>query len=359
MLLQCCEPSMTSSLRKILENNPIETSAPCRIDSGGTWDIKTMALPLQKIEPVTINIALNLRTWVTLSPFKKNWIRVSSEGFSRTEEYLQKNMPFNSPFGLFFSAISHFDIQGIHIHIRSDSPVRSALGGSSTALVALIKALSRLSVMLGRKKLSRREILHLGYHIEDGVSSGKCGIQDQGAAVYGGVNLWVWRYGDRNSPFKRVPLINTRDLKEMSKHILAAYSGKSHVSSRINRSWINDFLSAKTRPGWVKANHIVSMLAEAIKEQDWKKAARLLRDEMTVRKEITPDALIPITEKLIDQAEGTGCGARFAGAGGGGSVWALGTIDRIRHLKKIWEATLAPIKDARVLDCTIDPMGVR
>ena len=45
-----------------------------------------------------------------------------------------------------------------------------------------------------------------------------------------------------------------------------------------------------------------------------------LKEEMSIRREITPDALIPITGKLIDQAEKTGCGARFAGAGAGGSL---------------------------------------
>jgi hypothetical protein len=54
--------------------------------------------------------------------------------------------------------------------------------------VAFIKALSRLRERLGDKDLSPREILHLGYHLEDAVGAGKCGIQDQAAAV-SGVNL--------------------------------------------------------------------------------------------------------------------------------------------------------------------------
>ena len=62
------------SVKKILQPQAIEASAPCRIDSGGTWDIKALALPLQRIEPVTLNMALNLRTWVSLSPFKNGWV---------------------------------------------------------------------------------------------------------------------------------------------------------------------------------------------------------------------------------------------------------------------------------------------
>jgi D-glycero-alpha-D-manno-heptose-7-phosphate kinase len=184
-------------------------------------------------------------------------------------------------------------------------------------------------------------------------------MQDQAAAAYGGMNRWIWRYGQGNLPFQREPLLDTEDWKTFSRCILVAYSGKSHVSLRTNRAWVNDFLTGKTRPGWVKANEIVNLLAEAIKKKDWNEAANLIKAEMAIRKEMTPDALIPLTEKLIDQAESTGCGARFAGAGAGGSVWALGRIEKIRKLKKIWKLTLGPVKHGRILDCAVDPTGVK
>jgi D-glycero-alpha-D-manno-heptose-7-phosphate kinase len=346
------------SAKKILRYREIEASAPCRIDSGGTWDIKALALPFQRIEPVTLNMALNLRTRVSLSPFKNGWVKVSSKGFPRGQAYTLDRVPFDSPYGLFFAAISHFAFHGLHVHIRSESPVKSALGGSSTALIALLKALSKLSVAAGGKKHSRREILHLGYHLEDGVSGGNCGIQDQAAAVYGGVNRWTWRYGERGLPFKREPLLDMNGNRELSKRLLVAFSGKSHASLRINRAWINDFLSGVTRSGWVKVNEVVNSLARAIKAKEWDTATHLLKTEMAIRRNITPDALVPVTEELVDQAESAGCGARFAGAGGGGTVWALGEIGRIRDLRKIWEGILAPIKGGRILECEIDPVGM-
>ena len=350
---------MTISVREILAHHPIEASAPCRIDSGGTWDIKALALPMQYVDPVTINMALNLRTTVTLTPLEDGWIGVSSEGFSKTRKYPRENLPFNAPFGLFFAAVSYFGFHGLTVSIRSDSPLKSALGGSSTALIALLKALSKLSVQLGGKGLSGRQILHLGYHLEDAVNGGNCGIQDQAAAVFGGVNQWLWRYGNWKSPFVRERLLDRRGREDLSSRILVAYSGKSHVSIRVNRSYINDFLSGETREGWLKANDIVKRLAKTISRRDWTRAASLLRDEMTIRREITPEALIPITETLIDQAEDVGCGARFTGAGAGGAVWALGEIDRITQLRVIWTDTLAPIGGAGILDCAIDAVGVR
>ena len=346
------------SLKRLLTQQNVRSSAPCRIDSGGTWDIKALALPFQGVEPTTINIALTLRTSVVLSPYRDGWIKISSRGFPRGEIFSKNQIPFNSSFGLFLAAISYFGFHGLDVQINSQSPVKSALGGSSTAMVALIKVLDKVSVRLGGKKLSKEKILHLAYHLEDGVSGGMCGLQDQAAAVYGGVHQWKWRYGNRTSPFEKIPLLDRTGQKKLSKRILVAYSGKSHISSRTNHNWIKGFLSSRTRSGWIKVNKIVHNLAQSIKENDWNQAAGQLQEEMALRKKLTPEALIPITEKLVEQARNAGCGARFAGAGAGGSLWALGEIENIQLLRTIWTKTMTQVKGARVLDCEVDPLGV-
>ncbi len=347
------------SASRVLQRCPIDASSPCRIDSGGTWDIKVFALPYEDIRPVTINMALNLRTRVSLTPFREGWVAISSEGFAIQEEYPIDRLPFEKTYGIFWAAMAHFGLHGLKVHIKSDSPVRSSLGGSSTALIALLKALSKLAATQNKRTLSRPDILHLGYHLEDGVSGGHCGIQDQAAAVYGGVNQWTWCYGNRRKPFQREPLLNRKGQKSLSRHLLVAFSGRTHASGRINRSWVQRFLSGETRSGWLEVNRIVHRLGNAIRSEDWSRAAGLVREEMAVRREITPEALIPITRRLVDQAEKHGCGARFAGAGAGGSLWAVGATDKITRLKADWEKTLASARGAGVLDCEIDPRGVR
>jgi D-glycero-alpha-D-manno-heptose-7-phosphate kinase len=351
--------SMFSSARRILKNRRVEASAPCRVDSGGTWDIRSMALPMEAIEPVTLNIALSLRTRAELLPFEDGKVKVSSEGFSDTSAHDFKTLPFDSSFGLYYAALSYFGFHGLEVRMASDSPPKAALGGSSTALVALIKALSKLAVLAGRAPLLPKDILHLAYHLEDSTSAGKCGIQDQAAAVFGGVNLWRWQFGKRHSPYERTPLLDHKGQRELSERLLVAFSGKSHVSARINQGWLEGFLSGKTRAGWMEANRITRRLAQALVDRRWDQAARLLREEMAVRRAITPDALIPVTHQLIQQAEEEGCGARFAGAGAGGSVWALGEKKRIQKLKNVWGRTLAPIRGAGILDCAVDSRGVR
>ena len=347
------------SVRELLTRKPITVSAPCRVDAGGTWDIKSLALPLERKTPVTVNIALTLRTTVTLCPWEDGQVRISSKGFSHAETAHRDRLPFDSPFGLFFAAVSYFGFHGLQIKIDSRSPVKSALGGSSTALVALLGALVELSKIRAEKRLSKKEILHLAYHLEDGISGGNCGIQDQAAAVYGGVHLWKWHFGRAHEPLTRIPLMDEAGQQALSKHILVAYSGKSHVAAHTNRKWVNDFLSGKTRSGWIKANASIRSFAEAIRLKDWTQAAFFLREEMALRKEMTPEALDHVTEKMVAAAENAGCGGRFAGAGAGGSVWALGKEESIHVLKRKWQEMLAPIKDAQILDTGVDATGVR
>jgi D-glycero-alpha-D-manno-heptose-7-phosphate kinase len=317
-----------------------------------------MALPMQAIDPVTLNIAVSLRTRVELVPFEEGMVKVSSEGFPDAGARDFKTLPFDSTFGLFHAAVSYFGFHGLEVRIASDSPSKAALGGSSTALVALLKALSKLAVLAGKTPLPQKDLLHLAYYLEDSTSSGKCGIQDQGAAVFGGVNLWRWRFGNRNAPYERRPLLDRKGQRDLSERLLVAFSGKSHVSARINQGWLEGFLSGKTRAGWIEANRIVHRLAQALGDRKWDRAAGLLREEMAVRRDITPDALIPVTHDLIQRAEEAGCGARFAGAGAGGSVWALGDKKKIRELKTVWRSTLAPTRGAGLLGCAVDPRGV-
>jgi D-glycero-alpha-D-manno-heptose-7-phosphate kinase len=346
------------SLAKFLSHTPLKASAPCRIDSGGTWDIKAMALPFSGMAPTTVNMALDMRTEVFLEPREEGGIGISSDGFEEQTSAGPEN-PLDSPFGLFYAAVSYFGFDGIRVYIRSGSPVKSALGGSSTALVALLKALGRASSATGGSKLSKGEILHLGYHLEDALAGGHCGLQDQAAAVYGGVHQWVWQFGNRKSPFVRHPLLDRKGAANLSERILVAFSGQCHVSATTNRKWIGDFLSGRTRSGWIEANRVVHLFAQALREQDWSRAARFLREEMALRREITPEALIPVTGRLIQQAEDAGCGARFAGAGAGGSLWAIGESGPIQHLKKTWKETLEGVPGGEVLDCAIDPSGVK
>jgi len=347
------------SAEESLAENSVSASAPCRVDSGGTWDIRAFALTCQDEFPVTVNIALDLRTYVRLLPYAAESIKISSTGFHQAESAHIHAIPFDSRFGLFFAAASHFGFHGLEIKIESRSPVQAAMGGSSTALVALLRALSQLEKRFTGVERSRSEILRLAFVLEDALSGGFCGMQDHAAAVYGGVNRWFWSYGEGRL-FQRDRLLEKESAGLLNERLVVAHSGKRHVSSRTNRKWVEGFLSGRTRQGWVEVNRIVNNFAACLRQKNWKEAVAFLRKETDLRRSLTPEAFIPLTESMVAGAEAEGGAARFTGAGAGGAVWALAP-DRETALKirNAWENRLADQSEAAVLECRMDHSGVR
>ncbi len=350
---------MPDELREFLEKHSVEASAPCRIDMGGTLDINTFHFPLRGLRPCTVNIALELRTRVRLTPYEKGRVNVVSKGFESRAHPLDQ-APFDQPMGLIFAIASYFRADGVRIDIDSASPPRSALGGSSSAVVALVYAFSLAHERMGGpRRLTGKETALLAQALEASVAGVPCGLQDQLAAVYGGVNAWLWPGDIRSAPFKRKTLVRKKDLKAFARHILAAYCGVPHESRDVNGKWVRQFTSGRRREVWAEIVHCTNAFARAVSNRDYKAAGELMNRETALRREMTPEVLDGTGEKLTDAAAKTGCGARFTGAGGGGCVWALGPSDAIALLKPRWADILSEREDARLLDATIDSQGLK
>lgn len=349
---------MNISAKKVLEKSPIEASAPCRVDMGGTLDISTFYYTLQHLAPSTVNVALNLRTRVSLHSFRRGYVRISSRGF-RTATYVSDRVPFSHPLGLMFAIGSFFQADGIHIDIASGSPPRSALGGSSAAAVALVAAFSELqSRRRIQPALNRKNIAVIAQAVEESVAGVPCGFQDQLAAVYGGVNAWQWQAVAGKYPFRRRVLVTKRRHKHLLKSVLVAYCGIPHESKDINGRWVQQFLSGKRRLQWAEITDLTRHFAIALSRGDYLTAADLMNRETAIRRRLTPDVLDPIGVRLVKAARRHNCGARFTGAGGGGCLWAIGESGAIDQLRGAWQQILASRTQARLLDCDIDSKGL-
>ncbi len=366
------------NIRQILEKQEIKASVPCRVDLGGTLDISTFFLPLNYFNPATFNIALDMRTTVTLSPWKDGYIKISSKGFLDAEFEAGKE-PFDHPMGLMFAVVSFFNGNGVHVQIESSSPPRSALGGSSAAAVAMIAALkSAFKKMESETGLNEEgekyvnlidpsQIALLAHYIESSVAGVPCGLQDQLAAAYGGVNCWYWKMGDSGISFTRENLIISNsscmdsvreDNNGINSNILVAYCGIPHVSSDINSRWVKSFLAGKNRDKWQDIIKITHYFSNAVKNRDFRLAASLMNQETELRLDMTPDVLDKTGKNLFECAKKQDCGARFTGAGGGGCLWAIGDKNNIEILKDNWKDIVDKEIDADILDTVVDFKGI-
>jgi D-glycero-alpha-D-manno-heptose-7-phosphate kinase len=348
---------MPENHRKILESSPIEASAPCRIDMGGTLDIKTFHLPLRRLDPCTVNAAISLRTRVRLLPGAAGQVRVSSSGFESVS-FPEDEAPYNHPLGLMFAIAAYFGVSGIHIDIDSASPPRSALGGSSAASVALVAALSRLLEKAGQKAMTRKQMVLLAHAIEESVAAVPCGFQDQLAAAFGGVNAWHWGNALNAGGFKRKVLVPKSLHDDFSRHILVAYCGIPHESRQINRIWVDQFIAGATRKEWVSIAEHTHGFSRALIRRNYPEAAESMNLETAIRRQMTPDVLDDMGVELVEAAVKLGCGGRFTGAGAGGCIWAIGETGAIDPLRNTWQIILAQKPEARLLNVKVDPDGL-
>ena len=348
---------MIESAFKVLKKVPVETSAPCRIDMGGTLDISTFYYPLRHLKPCTVNMAVDLRTYVHLSSYQKGSVRVSSKGF-KTAEFPSDKAPYNHPLGLMFAIAAYFRADGVHIDIDSSSPPRSALGGSSAAGVALVAAFSKILEQTGGQPLSKQNIVMLAHTLEASVAGVPCGLQDQLAAVYGGVNVWYWTGSHQGAVFKKKTIIPKRFLKSFEQQLLLAYCGIPHESKDVNSKWVRQFLAGNYRRLWAEIIVCTQRFADALARRNIKDACSAVNRETAIRREMTPEVLDEIGAALVESAQKHNCGARFTGAGGGGCLWALGQVEDIDKLKHTWEVILSTRKGAHLLDAKIDSVGL-
>ena len=245
---------MSDLLRERLEHGHVSASAPCRIDMGGTLDLSTFFLPLHHLKPCTFNIALALRTNVTLTPFDKGRIQIVSRGFQPFET-ASDAAPFNHPLGLMLAVAAFFQADGVSIHIDSASPPRSALGGSSVAAVALIRAFAKALHPSNHPLFEPAPVAKLAHAIEQSVAGVPCGMQDQLAAAYGGVNAWMWTAASDATPFSRQTPVPDNEYQQLSRQLMVAYCGEPHESKDINGTWVRDFVAGRYRGHWQRIVH--------------------------------------------------------------------------------------------------------
>jgi len=349
---------MAISASDILASAPVHASAPCRVDLGGTLDIAPFFYPLAHLSPLTVNIALNLRTTVSLEPYRQGFVKVSSKGFE-SAEFPMEELPLDHALGLMFAVAAYFHVGGIHIRIASQSPPESALGGSSVAAVALIGAYQALFARMGEPTVSWARIALLARDIEAITAGVPCGLQDQLAALYGGVHAWHWKGAVDGSGFEKEMLIPGNQHSALDKSVLLAYCGIPHASKNINGRWVAQFLSGRFWKEWKDIAQCSRAFARALQSLDRAEAVYWMNREADIRIGLTPDVLDETGEQLVLAARGRGCGARFCGAGGGGCIWAIGEPGAVSVLKEEWQAILDKTADGRLLETAIDEAGLR
>ncbi len=335
-------------------NSFIEVSAPCRVDMAGTVDLDDFSGLLGEKTVATFNIAIDIRTIVKIAPYKKDKIKITSKGFEPLEFYAGDSRS-KASLGLIAAISYYFNAKGIHIDVESLSPPQSGLGGSSAAGVATVYGLSKL---YSEKPFSPEDTAITARKIEGEVLGIPCGFQDYLASTYGGVNLWLWPRKKIKKPFIRKKILEKSDFDKLSKSILIAYTGRTHESKDINPRFVKEYKEKKFVNEWKKIAELAFEFSEAIAAGNFKAAADILNTESEIRGRLADGIFNKGGKELIEAAAQDNCGAKFAGAGAGGCIWAIGEEKNIHRLKKKWKNILATFQDACILKSDVAKSGM-
>jgi D-glycero-alpha-D-manno-heptose-7-phosphate kinase len=328
----------------------IKVSAPHRLDIGGTWDLKPFVLLHSDYEPSTVTIAISLYIHVNAKYYKPNYIRISDNQDS--VEYHYKNSVFTKKFSLISAVLSYFNIMNIDITYNYDCPSYSGLGGSSILVLSTIAAVSRLY----NKVISPCEMIALTSRIEDGLRYSFAGMQDQCAAMYGGVNHWYWA---DNSRYRRdnIVTIDGLNYSELDDRLVVAYTGQPHSSDDVNSIQVSSMMDGSRRKEWIRINDITKHFSDAISKQRWTHAIDLINEETRLRSIIAPTRITPLAKCL--QEDAVDAGFAPAGSGNGGFIWCLcKNKEHAALIKKRWSSRLLPIANADVYDIEIARDGL-
>lgn len=339
--------------RDLLRGSTAHASAPGRVDCGGTWDLVHLALPFAAHGPSTVNIALSLRTTVSISEYDHDRVLIHGPGL-QAQNWALRDAPYSAPYGAFVILAQFFNTAGVEISISSDIPPRSGLGGSAAAITAAAVAFD--SMHTGSPRLPPNGLAELAHQAESVLYT--CGRQDHLAAAYGGVNLWQWRFGQPDSVYKRFQISGRDDMDSIGRRLVVVFSGEPHNAAAMTEGWVRSFQDGHNRQLWLDANRETRRFWSAVCNRDWRESIDALNEESRIRAVVSPDAWTDRATKFAEVARARGCAARFAGGGGGGCIWALGEPSAAEFVRTEWASTAASSAGAALINATVEPRGL-
>lgn len=266
----------------------------------------------------TVNVAIDIWTEVDLEERSDKVIEIHSldlkykKEFSSVAEIVSGAEP---ELALFRPLFRHFQPQGgFSLRTQSQSPVGGGLGGSSSLVISIIKALSRWT---GKSLGNNHELVHLAHNIEAEILNTPTGTQDYYPAVSGGLNILKY---DFKGIEQEVLSIKGTPLDE---YFLLVNTGKSHHSGLNNFEVLKNAIQKDKKTMQALRNlREVALETEAVcRKGVWQELPLLFQKEYKYRIQLAEAFTSPEIEKLHQISIQAGAEAvKICGAGGGGCV---------------------------------------
>jgi D-glycero-alpha-D-manno-heptose-7-phosphate kinase len=317
-------PSHMPDSRKVVRR--ISSTAPTRICDNGGWTDTWFAR-----RGVIFNIAVTPAVEVQLSVYDHN---SSSAPFTINAQNYSERYSFEQPNGTYgrhplieaaFDCVPLPKGQALELSVFSEAPAGCSTGTSASVTVAVIGALDCLTP--GR--LMPYEVAAIAHKVETEMLHQQCGIQDQIAAAFGGINFIEMDRYPRAS-VTRIVLPGPVE-HELEARLALIYVGHGHSSPHIHEMVIRELQDAG--PDAAKLERLRSTAAksrDALCACDFVAFGRAMIENTEAQRNLHPQLVGASHQEIIDIAKEHGAlGWKVNGAGGaGGSITLLSGSDR-------------------------------
>ncbi len=187
-------------------------------------------------------------------------------------------------------------------------PANSGLG-TSGALRTVYLVVSNPSLIENKMELMKRVNL-----LENSIIGQRAGFQDQGAAIFGGVNFWEF---SRNGKIRRTE-ISKRGAKHLHDRLVLVFTGSRHQSASVHEDVFqpSNFMKKVTLINKLKL--LARKMPENIENEHV--LGKLIADTWELQKQLHSSIETDNMRKIQEIADGFYLGARATGAGGGGCM---------------------------------------
>lgn len=297
--------------------------APVRFCDLGGWT-DTRIVPRGAV----LNFTARMYTYVTLSVHEgpAGFTLESLDTDERCSFHDIRQVEYNGVLDLLKAAVARAGIEvrrsGIYstrkqvtVQVRSGAPPASGLGSSAALGVAAIGALGGYV----RRHMLPHEVAREAQSIEVDDLKLECGVQDQLASAYGGVNFMEVEYPNaRLFPIRLGPAT----ICELEDRFVLVYTGKSHFSSGMHQKVISE--AELHRSDFDALAAAANRGKEALLAGDLDAFGDAMNANWEAQKNLHADITTPEIEELRQAAFAAGAvGFKANGAGGGGTVTVL------------------------------------
>jgi fucokinase len=353
----------------------VEAQAPVRVDLAGGWTdtppqtcerggaVVNIALLVDGKRPISATVErLNEPIVELIAADLGSCVRITDRAL------LSQHSDPKSPFGVHLSALQLLGLfsgmalrrrlehlgGGLRITTHSEIPKGSGLGASSILGATLLAALSgAFGLRQGPEELCLAVL-----RLEQLMGTGG-GWQDQVGGIWAGAKFASSKPGMGQCPEVEVLELSPEVRRGLNERMVLFYTGETRLAKDVLERVVGNYLVGRpeTMDALDAMPHAVERARSALVHAEWKQLGECVSHSRQLNQRIEPTSTNPKLEGLFTTIEPDVYGAKLAGAGGGGFLFALAHDSDARA--RLYVKLRAMPAPAQVFEATLDVEGLQ